>query len=112
MRSGGRGTPCGRPGPGPRHALATTALTGPDGPAVSWARDVARELGIDLVAGSLTEVTAEGRHHNTSVHVGSDGEVHAIYRKIHLFDVEVAGRSYRESDLEEPGEEVVTSETT
>ena len=36
---------------------------------------------------------------------------HAVYRKIHLFDVEVAGRVYRESDLESPGEEIVTTET-
>jgi predicted amidohydrolase len=33
-----------------------------------------------------------------------------VYRKIHMFDVEVAGRSYRESDVEEPGEEIVLSE--
>jgi len=82
-----------------------------DGPTVSWARAVAAELGIDLVAGSFVEETADGRHHNTSVHAGPDGELHATYRKIHLFDVEVAGRVYRESDLETPGEEIVTTET-
>jgi predicted amidohydrolase len=48
---------------------------------------------------------------NTSVHVDPQGEVRASYRKLHMFDVEVAGRSYRESDIEEPGEEIVTSET-
>jgi deaminated glutathione amidase len=82
-----------------------------DGPTVSWARAIAAELGIDLVAGSFVEETEDGRHHNTSVHVGPDGELHATYRKIHLFDVEVAGRVYRESDLESPGEEIVTTET-
>jgi predicted amidohydrolase len=34
-----------------------------------------------------------------------------VYRKIHMFDVEVAGRVYRESELEEPGEEIVLSHT-
>ena len=29
-----------------------------------------------------------------------------MYRKIHLFDVDVGGRAYRESDAEEPGDEV------
>jgi predicted amidohydrolase len=82
-----------------------------DGPTVSWARAIAAELGIDLIAGSFVELTDEGRHHNTSVHAGPDGELHAVYRKIHLFDVEVAGRVYRESDLESPGEEIVTTET-
>ena len=82
-----------------------------DGPALSWAREAARELAIDLVAGSIVE-RREGhdRHGNTSVHVGPDGEVRAVYRKIHLFDVEVGGRVYRESDTDEPGEEIVLSE--
>ncbi len=80
-----------------------------DGPSLGWARETARELGIDLVAGSIVERTADGRHHNTSVHVGPDGELRAVYRKIHLFDVEVDGTAYRESDLEDAGEEVVTT---
>ena len=49
------------------------------------------------------------KHVNTSVHVGPDGELHGVYRKLHLFDVEVAGTVYRESDGEDPGEEVVTT---
>jgi predicted amidohydrolase len=81
-----------------------------DGPALQWAKGAARELGIDLVAGSFTE-TADERGRNTSVHVGPDGEVKATYRKIHMFDVEVGGRVYKESEHEAPGEEVVVSET-
>jgi deaminated glutathione amidase len=82
-----------------------------DGPAVTWARDTARELGLDLVAGSIVERRAgHDRHGNTSVHIDPDGELRAVYRKIHLFDVEVGGRVYRESDTEEPGEEIVLSE--
>ena len=82
-----------------------------DGPAISWARATARELGVDLVAGSIVErVGPDEKRANTSVHVGPDGEIRAAYRKIHLFDVEVAGTAYRESDGESPGEELVTSE--
>src|SRR5215211_1759664 len=82
-----------------------------DGTALSWARVTARELGIDLVAGSIAERVDGGeRGANTSVHVGPDGEDRATYRKIHMFDVEVGGREYRESEHEAPGDEPVTSE--
>jgi predicted amidohydrolase len=82
-----------------------------DGPTVSWARETARELVIDLVAGSIVE-RREGREKlgNTSVHVGADGEVRGVYRKIHMFDVVVGGQTYRESESEEPGDEIVISE--
>ena len=82
-----------------------------DGPTISWARDTARELSVDLVAGSLVE-KREGHDKlgNTSVHVGPDGEVKAVYRKIHMFDVVVGGIEYRESASEEPGDEIVLSE--
>jgi len=82
------------------------------GPSVSWARAIARELGIDLVAGSIVEaVEGQERGANTSVHVGPDGEVAASYRKLHMFDVEVGGRRYEESAHEAPGEEIVLTRT-
>jgi predicted amidohydrolase len=83
-----------------------------DGPAIAWARDIAREFGIDLVAGSFSErIDGEERLRNTSVHVGPDGEIRATYRKVHMFDVVVDGVEYRESEHEEPGDELVVSET-
>jgi len=82
-----------------------------DGPAISWARSAAREHGIELVAGSILErVGGRTKGANTSVHIGRDGEINAIYRKLHMFDVEVDGRVYAESETEEPGEEVVVTE--
>ena len=83
-----------------------------DGPAVTWARDAARELGIDLVAGSVSErVDGEEKLRNTSLHIGPDGAVKAVYRKMHMFDVEVDGTVYRESDHEAPGDDVVLTTT-
>jgi len=83
-----------------------------DGPAITWARAVARELGIDLVAGSISErVEGDERLRNTSVHVGPDGEIRATYRKVHLFDVVVDGTVYRESEHEQHGDELVVSAT-
>jgi deaminated glutathione amidase len=68
----------------------------------------ARTLGVSLVGGSITELR-EGHEKlsNTSCVFDADGELVAAYRKIHLFDVEVGGHVYRESEAEEPGAEPV-----
>jgi predicted amidohydrolase len=64
--------------------------------------------GIMLVGGSITE-RRDGREKlsNTCFVLDPEGEIAAVYRKIHLFDVEVGGLVYRESDAEEPGDEPV-----
>jgi len=80
-----------------------------EGPSTTWARELARELQIDLMAGSIVELRENDRRFNTSVHVGPDGDLKAVYRKLHLFDVEVGGVIYRESDGEDPGEEIVVT---
>jgi predicted amidohydrolase len=84
-----------------------------DGPAMQWARRIAAEFGIDLVAGSFYEETDPAhpseRGANTSVHVSPDGELRAVYRKIHLFDVEIDGMVHAESRAFTAGEEIVTS---
>jgi deaminated glutathione amidase len=81
-----------------------------DGPTLSAVRSWARELGVHVVAGSISERVAErDKLSNTSVLVGPDGEVAAAYRKIHMFDVDVGGVAYRESEHEEPGTEIVVS---
>lgn len=82
-----------------------------DGPSVQAACGWARELGIDLVAGSFAE-RRPGRERlfNTSILITRDGEIGAVYRKIHMFDVDVGGIAYRESDSEEAGEEIVAGE--
>jgi predicted amidohydrolase len=95
-----------------RGELLRAAAQPLDGPAITWARSVARELGIDLVAGSVAErIGGTQRLRNTSVHAGPDGEIHATYRKVHMFDVVVEGTVYRESEHEDPGDELVLSAT-
>ncbi len=82
-----------------------------DGRCITWARALASELKVDLIAGSIVERRqGGGKLANTSVHVGPDGEIRAVYRKIHMFDVEVDGVRYAESEHEEAGEEIVLSE--
>src|SRR5438093_7146750 len=80
------------------------------GESVQAMADWARTLGVTLVGGSITELR-EGREKlsNTSCIFDADGELVAAYRKIHLFDVEVGGHVYRESEAEEPGTEPVVA---
>jgi deaminated glutathione amidase len=80
-----------------------------DGPSLNAARGWARELGVHLLAGSIPELGPEGRAFNTSVLFGPVGDDLAVYRKIHMFDVDVGGVSYRESECEQPGNEIVTA---
>jgi predicted amidohydrolase len=81
-----------------------------DGPTLRWARSLAAELGVWIVAGSIVErLEAQEKLRNTSALVGPDGEIESVYRKIHMFDVEVGGVTYRESDTEAPGEEIVVA---
>jgi len=83
-----------------------------DGEAISWARETARELEVDLIAGSISErIDGEPKLRNSSVHVRPDGEIAAVYRKLHLFDVEVDGTRYAESEHEAPGAELVLATT-
>ena len=90
--------------------LVDGAETLEDGESIAAARAWARELGIDLVAGSIAERSeGEEKLFNTSVLIDAGGEIAAVYRKIHLFDVDVGGTAYRESDVEQPGEEIVTA---
>ncbi len=81
-----------------------------DGPSLGAARSWAGELGIHLLAGSICERAGDGHCHNTSVLIDPEGADLAVYRKIHMFDVEVGGVSYRESEVEEAGTEIVTAE--
>ncbi len=82
-----------------------------EGATVEAMRGWARSHGITLVGGSISE-RREGRDKlsNTCVVLDPEGELAAVYRKIHLFDVEAGGFVYRESDAEEPGDEPVVAE--
>jgi predicted amidohydrolase len=97
---------------GTAHDYAEKAQPLDESRVVAWAKRTARELQVDLVAGSIAE-RREGHERvaNTCVHAGPDGEIKAVYRKIHMFDVEVGGVEYRESDNEDPGDEAVLTST-
>jgi deaminated glutathione amidase len=80
----------------------------PHGIAYGMLAGLARGHGIYLHAGSMVE-RAGNRHYNTTVVFGRDGTEIARYRKIHLFDVDLAdGTTFRESDTIDRGGELVT----
>jgi len=83
-----------------------------EGPTLSHLGTLARELRVTVLAGSVLETGAPGgRLFNTSVLFGPDGARLGVYRKIHLFDVEVGdGQTYRESAAVAPGTEVVVAD--
>jgi predicted amidohydrolase len=92
---------------------------GLDGPTTSWAREIARHHRIWLLAGSFPEAAAEDggnrsepRIHNTSCLIDPTGQIVATYRKVHLFDVTVAGAASCESATVAPGTELVTAPLT
>lgn len=97
-------------GPEPERPSAAEPL---DGPTLSRMAALARELSITLLAGSVLEAGAPGgRLYNTSALFGPDGTRLGVYRKMHLFDVEIGdGATYRESAAVAPGTEVVVADT-
>ncbi|MBM2623516.1 carbon-nitrogen hydrolase family protein [Actinoplanes sp. LDG1-06] len=83
-----------------------------DGEFAQLFANAARELGIWVHAGSFHESGPdERRTYNTSLVFDPHGELVSRYRKIHLYDVEIAGRvSYQESRSVAPGDETVVAE--
>jgi predicted amidohydrolase len=98
-------------GIGPPDLIRSVAESLDDGEATQGMSGWARAHGITLVGGSIVE-RREGREKlsNTCVVFDPEGEIAAVYRKIHMFDVEVGGHVYRESETEEPGDRPETTE--
>jgi predicted amidohydrolase len=96
---------------GPADVFRANAEELDEGETARALRDWARRHGITIVGGSITEAR-EGRDRlsNTCIVVDPEGDVAAVYRKIHMFDVEVGGQVYQESAAEEPGDELVACE--
>lgn len=82
------------------------------GPTTDRMCDVARELDIGVLSGSIPErADASGKIRNSSVFISHEGDILAKYSKIHLFDIDIPGSvSYLESDYIEAGNDLATFE--
>ena len=75
-------------------------------------QELALELGIWLLIGSISIKVSDTKLSNRSFLINPNGEVIARYSKIHMFDVEVGdGNKYLESKTYEPGSKAVIAET-
>jgi len=88
------------------------ALPADGGEVLAEMRELARELQVWLLLGSLTVRTEEERIANRSVLVAADGAIIASYDKIHMFDVTLPdGKIIRESSAYLPGDRAVIADT-
>lgn len=97
---------------GPYAGYEEVAQTIP-GPAIELLQEKARKHNMIVHGGSIVEhhPTIPGKFYNTSVLIDRRGEIVAQYRKIHLFDVQLAnGEKHLESERIVPGDKVVTAE--
>jgi predicted amidohydrolase len=80
------------------------------GPILQRCQNLARSLSCDLLLGGFHEAMPGDteRCYNTSVYLNSSGEITAMYRKIHLFDVSIPnGPQLMESKQTGPGDSAV-----
>ncbi len=71
-----------------------------DSETMLWLRHQARSLGMGLIAGGILLRSRRGeRPKNVSCVVSAEGRCLARYEKMHLFDADVGGGRYRESDV-------------
>ena len=95
-----------------RANIVAAAATADAHPALAAFRALAAELGVWLLAGSLTVDLGEDRVANRSFLLDGHGGIVAWYDKIHMFDVDLAGgESYRESTTYRPGASAVVAAT-
>lgn len=85
------------------------AITDEDNdPGVKAFGTLAKELGIELLIGSLAIQTGERRAANRAFLFGPDGAIKARYDKIHLFDVAISeSETWKESRIYDSGDRAV-----
>ena len=96
----------------PSRSSAKTAIaeTPGDGPIQDFLAAAASRLGLWIIAGSIPLKSPEtARTYGACLVIDDSGQRRDIYRKIHLFDVDLAGsgESYRESRSMYPGDDPV-----
>jgi len=84
------------------------------GPILERCQTLAQELNCELLLGGFHEAIPNDpqRCYNTSVYLTANGTIEALYRKIHLFDVDIQdGPSLQESKQTAAGDRAATANT-
>ncbi|RAP23168.1 hydrolase [Candidatus Marinamargulisbacteria bacterium SCGC AG-343-K17] len=69
-----------------------------DGKSIQFLKQLAKGRGMHIIGGSITETGPNNKAYNTTVVINDSGQVIGTYRKMHLFDVSLGGKSIRESN--------------
>lgn len=97
---------------GSGRVMRERALEPDAAPALPELQQLARELSVWLLAGSLTVRTDDGRIANRSYLIAADGTVTASYDKIHMFDATLpSGLVIKESSTYRSGGRAVIADT-
>ena len=95
-----------------RHAEVHEGPEAGRGPIITALSAAARKYGVALVLGGMPERGPEANAYNSAVYLSADGEITAVYRKIHLFDVAIPdGATYAESATTAGGKALVVVDT-
>ncbi|CAH8646397.1 unnamed protein product [Dicrocoelium dendriticum] len=79
----------------------------PEGPTCQAMSELSKKHNIWLVAGSIPERGRDGKLYNCSATFNPAGNLVGTYRKLHLFDLDVAGQfAFKESSILSGGKEI------
>ena len=95
-----------------KRAIAEALDADRPGPILTTLLEQARQHRLWLIGGGMPERSDDpARPYNSCVVVSPEGRLHTVYRKIHLFDVELGdGAEYRESKATMPGHEPLVTD--
>jgi len=98
-------------GPYSLEAFVRYAEPVPDGRTCERLHRWSESLGLAVLGGSLPERDQDGRIYNTATLWDPEGELVAVHRKVHLFDVDLPGGvSFMESSVFSPGGRITTAD--
>ncbi len=94
-----------------RKVSLTQVVAAEDDPFIAACREEAAKQGIWVHSGSTPVLAPDGRFFNQSTLIDPAGEIRATYNKVHLFDVDIPGATFKESKSFAPGDAAVLAET-
>ena len=91
-------------------ALAPVLTLLEDDPVVQGLQALAKELSVTILVGSALVKRPDGKAANRAALITPQGEIAAVYDKLHMFDVDLpTGETARESETYEPGDRAVAA---